>query len=82
MKKLNRNPQTQKSLTTLGDRFRKLRLERGHTSLEKFALNNDLSRVLYSNYENGKGNITYKNLVKILDILQISLKDFFSEGFE
>lgn len=82
MKKPNRTPQTQKPFTALGDRMKKLRLERGHTSLEKFALDNDLSRVLYSNYESGKGNITYKNLVKILAALEISFKDFFSEGFE
>ncbi len=66
----------------LGDRLKKLRLKKGYTSLEKFAFDNELSRVLYSNYENGKGNITYKNLLKVTHALNISLKDFFSEGFD
>lgn len=73
-----KNPDLQK----LGDRLRALRLKKGYTSLEKFAFNNELSRVLYSNYESGKGNITYKNLLKVTRALGISLKDFFSEGFD
>jgi transcriptional regulator with XRE-family HTH domain len=72
------NPEMQK----LGDRFKSLRLKKGYTSLEKFAFDNELSRVLYSNYESGKGNITYKNLLKVTKALDISLKDFFSEGFD
>lgn len=65
----------------LGNRLRKIRLEKGHTSLEKFAYDCNISRSLYSNYEFGKGNITYKNLLKVIRALEISLKDFFSEGF-
>lgn len=74
----NHNPDLRK----LGDRLRALRLKRGYTSLEKFAFDNELSRVLYSNYESGRGNITYKNLLKVTRALGISLKDFFSEGFD
>lgn len=66
----------------LGDRFRKLRIKKGYISVEKFAFDNELSRSLYCDYENGKGNITYKNLLKITRTLGISLKDFFSEGFD
>ena len=72
------NPDLQK----LGDRFKKLRVKKGYMSVEKFAFDSELSRVLYSNYESGKGNITYKNLLKVTKALGISLKDFFSEGFE
>lgn len=68
-------------LIKLGDRLKALRINKGHHSLEKFAFENDLSRVLYSNYEAGKGNITFKNLVKVTKALGISLKDFFSQGF-
>lgn len=71
------NPDLQK----LGARLKALRLEKGFTSLEKFAFTNEISRVLYSNYESGKGNITFKNLLKVTRALNISLKDFFSEGF-
>ena len=73
----NKNPDLQK----LGDRLKKLRVKKGFISVEKFAFDNELSRSLYSNYENGKGNITYRNLFKVTKALGISLKDFFSEGF-
>lgn len=65
----------------LGNRLKALRLAKGYHSLEKFAFANEISRVLYSNYESGKGNITFKNLLKVTKALDISLKDFFSEGF-
>ncbi len=74
----NYNPDLQK----FGDRLKKIRIKKGYTSVEKFAFDNELSRVLYSNYESGKGNITYKNLLKVTKALGISLKDFFSEGFD
>ena len=74
----SQNPDLQK----LGGRLKTLRLKKGYTSLEKFAFDNELSRVLYTNYESGKGNITYKNLLKVTRALGISLKDFFNEGFD
>lgn len=65
----------------LGMRLRSLRLAKGHTSQERFAFENDLSRVLYNNWETGRGNITYRNLVKVTRALDVTLKEFFSEGF-
>lgn len=61
----------------LGDRMRELRIQKGHLSVEKFTFDNDISRVLYCNYESGKGNPTYKNIVKVCQALEISLAEFF-----
>lgn len=69
-------------LKKLGNRMRMLRIKKGHSSLEKFAFENDLPRVLYGNYEKGKGNITYRNLLKVAHALDVSIGDFFSEGFD
>ena len=74
----SKNPDLQK----FGDRLKKIRIKKGYISVEKFAFECDLSRSLYSNYENGKGNITYRNLLKVTKALGISLKDFFSESFD
>ena len=74
----NKNPDLQK----FGDRLKKIRIKKGYVSVEKFSFECELSRSLYSNYENGKGNITYRNLLKVIKALGISLKDFFSEGFD
>lgn len=71
-----------KHLVQLGNRMRELRLKAGHTSVERFTDENDFSRVLYSNYESGLGNITHKNLVKVCAALGVTLKEFFSKGFD
>jgi transcriptional regulator with XRE-family HTH domain len=76
-----KSPPTE-DLKKLGDRMRHLRSKRGYATIDHFALDHDISRVLYRNYEKGKGNITYRNLIKVIRALDISVKDFFSEGFE
>lgn len=54
-------------LVKLGNNMRELRLKAGYTSLEKFALENDISRMLYSKYESGHGNPTCKNMLKLCE---------------
>lgn len=71
---MNKNSDLQK----MGERMRELRLKAGHVSQEKFCWDNEISRVLYSNWEAGKGNITYKNLVKVCNILNVTLAEFFT----
>ena len=66
----------------LGKRMRELRIKNGYKSFETFAYDNDLPRVLYGNYEKGVGNITYKNLLKVIKALKVSVKEFFNEGFD
>lgn len=66
----------------LGKRMRELRIKNGYKSFEAFAYDNDLPRVLYGNYEKGVGNITYKNLLKVIKALKVSVKEFFNEGFD
>jgi transcriptional regulator with XRE-family HTH domain len=66
----------------LGKRMKELRLKNGYKSFETFAYDHNLPRVLYGNYEKGIGNITYKNLLKVVKALKISLRDFFNEGFD
>jgi transcriptional regulator with XRE-family HTH domain len=65
----------------LGDRIRSIRIGLGFTSSEKFANEKGLSRAQYAKYENGK-NLQFSNLVKVVKALGVSLKEFFSEGFD
>jgi|GEM_PF-3317994 len=58
VKKVDGDPE----LLKLGKRIRALRIERGYASAEKFALDNQLSRVHYGRWETGQKNITYKSL--------------------
>ncbi len=75
-----RTKEGQKYLKALGSRLRALRKERGYSSAEKFAYANDLNRVQYSRYETG-ADLRFTTLTKVLTAMDISLAEFFSEGF-
>jgi transcriptional regulator with XRE-family HTH domain len=68
-------------LKLLGKRLKELIIKQGYTNYENFAFEHGIGRAQYGKYETG-GNIQFNTLVKILNALEISVKDFFSEGFE
>jgi transcriptional regulator with XRE-family HTH domain len=72
---------TAKQLEILAARFKQLRRERGYTNYEQFAFDNELPRAQYGRYEKG-GDLRFSSLLKVLQALNISLKDFFDEGFD
>lgn len=69
-------------LLKLGKRIRSLRIERGYKSAEKFALDNQLSRVHYGRWEAGQKNISYKSLRILAKAFKLSLSEFLSEGLD
>lgn len=70
-----------KHLDQLGNRLRYYRKLKGYTNYEHLAYDLGISRSQYGKYENG-GNIKFSTLCKILSFLDVSLKEFFSDGFE
>ncbi|MFN7013424.1 MAG: helix-turn-helix domain-containing protein [Bacteroidia bacterium] len=68
----------EKTSVLIGQKLKKLRIERGYSSYENFAYENDLPRVQYWRMERGT-NFTFKNLLKILEIHKITLSEFFSD---
>ncbi len=60
----------------LGERIKQLRNDLG-VSQEKFALSIDMDRTYYASVENGKRNISIKNIVKIANGLGITLEELF-----
>lgn len=68
-------------LEMLGKRIKELRKMKGYTNQEIFAYDNGLNRAQYNKYERG-GDIRFSSLVRLLKALDISLKDFFKDGFE
>jgi hypothetical protein len=60
----------------IAKRIKELRIKKGYTAYEKFAFDNDLSRVTYGEHEKGK-NMTLSSLLRLLDIHKISLEEFF-----
>lgn len=60
----------------LGDRIRFYRMQLG-ISQEKFALSINMDRTYLASVENGKRNISIKNISKIADGLGITLEELF-----
>ena len=69
-----------KRIIEIGNRLKELRLEKGYSSYETFAWDNEIPRIQYWRMEKGT-NFTISSLLRILDAHQISLEEFF-EGFE
>lgn len=64
----------------IGERLKALRIEKGYNSYEKFAFENDIDRAQYGRYERG-GDLRISTLVRVLRALDVSIDEFFSEGF-
>jgi len=64
----------------MANKLRKMRLEKGFTSYEHFAWDNNIGRQQYWRIEKGS-NFTMETLLKILDIHKITLEEFF-KGIE
>lgn len=65
----------------LASRIRQLRKDKGYTSYEDFANDNEIHRAQYGRYEKGQ-NMRYTSLVKVAKTFGMSLSEFFSEGFD
>jgi transcriptional regulator with XRE-family HTH domain len=68
-----------KVLKEIGEKLKMLRIKKGYTSYESFAIDNDLSRMQYWRIEKGITNITIRSLLRILEIHKVSLDDFFKD---
>ena len=62
----------------IAHKIKELRCQKGYSSHENFAWDNNISRAQYWRIENGS-NITMKTLLSILDIHEVSLKEFFKD---
>jgi DNA-binding transcriptional regulator YiaG len=68
----------------LSTRIRELRKAKGFKSYETFAYDIEISRSAMSKYESGVGfnNIEMETLLKIIDGLGMTPKEFFSKGLD
>ncbi len=65
-------------LFIIGEKIKKLRVQKGYSSYENFAFDNNLPRVGYGRHEKGS-NLTLVSLLRIADIHKLSLKEFFED---
>lgn len=72
---------TEREFLKLGNRIKQLRIKKGYTSYEIFAFENGINRAQFGRYERGE-DLRYSSLLKVCGALGVTIKDFFSEGFE
>lgn len=65
----------------LGERIKSLRIEKGYSSYEFFAYEHNFPRTQFGRYEKGE-NLRFDNLLKIVKAFDMTLAEFFSEGFD
>lgn len=80
MAKTDKKNENQKELNLLGERIKQLRKQRGYSSQETFAYDNNYTLSYYSRLERGE-DIRFTSLIKVCKALDIDLPTFFSEGF-
>ena len=68
-----------KEMLLLAERIKQLRQNKGYTSQETFAYDNDYTLSYYSRLERGE-DIRFSSLVKVCKALGVSLEQFF-KGF-
>ncbi len=68
-------------LKKLGKRIKEIRIAKGYTSYEYFAYEHNISRAQFGRYERGE-DLRFSTLVKIIQAFNMSLEEFFSEGFD
>jgi transcriptional regulator with XRE-family HTH domain len=71
----------ERTLKKLSTRLKVHRELKNEVNYDKWAAINDLSRTQIWRYENGQ-DFYFSSLLKILRALDISLADFFKEGFD
>lgn len=71
---------TQQQIENLGKRIRTLRKKKGFKNYEQFAFTNEINRSQYGKYEQG-ADLRFSSLLRVLKALDISLEEFFGEGF-
>ena len=69
------------SMKELGQRIRNLRIQKGFTSHEIFAYEHDFNRVQFGRYERGE-DLRFSTLVRIIHAFDMTIDEFFSEGFK
>ena len=65
----------------LGLRIREIRKRKGYSSYETFANEHDIHRVQWGRYEQGK-DLYFSTVIRIIRVLDVSVEEFFSEGFD
>jgi len=79
--KVSKPPTKEQALNKLGERIRNLRIKKGYASYEYFAYEHEISRAQFGRYERG-ADIRFGTLIKIINAFDLTVEEFFAEGFD
>ena len=65
----------------LAKRIKSLRIQKGYSSYENFAFDNNIHRAQYGRYETGT-DMQFTSLLRIAEAFDMTLEEFFSKGFD
>ena len=68
-------------LQKMAERLRYLRKKKGYTNMDIFAYEHGFGRAQYGRYENGQ-DLRYTTIVRLANCFEMSINEFFSEGFD
>jgi transcriptional regulator with XRE-family HTH domain len=81
-KKARKKPmEAEPELEKLSARIKQLRIAKGYSNLLLFAYDHHINPSQYARYERGH-DIQYSTLIKLLNAFNISVAEFFGEGFD
>ena len=69
-------------LLQIAQRLKHLRKEKGYGNYEVFAFDHSIPRSQYGRYEAAASDMRITSLATVLKAMDITLADFFAEGFE
>jgi len=81
-KNTNRKPlEEDLELKKLSIRLKALRKKSGFSNMDIFAYEHGFARAQYARYESGQ-DLRYSTIVRLANCFNMTIKEFFGEGFE
>lgn len=74
------DPQLEALYRKMGRRIKQLRKQKGYNNHETFAYEHGFARAQFGRYERGV-NLQFSTIAKIAEAMDMTLAEFFSEGF-
>lgn len=72
----------ERGLSAIGLKLKQLREQKGFATSHEFAEEFQLPCAQYRNMEEGKVNLTFKSLMRVLKIHQLSLEEFLCDDLQ
>ena len=78
--KVVQNPK--ETLRKIGLKLKDVRKERGYDNSDDFAYDNEINRSQYGKYEAGAQDMRISSLLKTINLLGLTIEEFFGEGLD